>query len=110
MCLKGTAVVNSFLITTEAEGLFIYLFFKILFIYLSVRDWERKRERVGRGGAEGEGQADSVLSTEPDAGLGPTTLGSWPELGPGVRRLADWATQVPLKISWSLNFPKKVTN
>jgi len=29
-----------------------------------------------RGGAEGEGQADSVLSVEPDAGLDPITLRS----------------------------------
>jgi len=29
--------------------------------------------RVG-GGAEGEGQADSVLSAEPDVGLDPMTL------------------------------------
>jgi len=28
----------------------------------------------GGGGAEGGGQADSLLSTEPKAGLNPTTL------------------------------------
>jgi len=36
------------------------------------------RERAG-GGAEGQGQADSTLSREPDAGLDPRTLGSRPE-------------------------------
>jgi len=34
----------------------------------------------GDGGAEGEGQSDSPLSREPDGGLHPRTLKSWPEL------------------------------
>ena len=34
----------------------------------------------GGWGAESEGEADSLLSREPDAGLNPKTLGSWPEL------------------------------
>ena len=33
-----------------------------------------ERERGGEGGRES--QADSMLSTEPDVGLGPMTLGS----------------------------------
>ena len=33
----------------------------------------------GVGGAEGEGQADSPLSREPDAGLDPKTMRSRPE-------------------------------
>ena len=36
---------------------------------------ERDRELV-EGGAEGEGQAESLLSREPDVGLDPRTLGS----------------------------------
>jgi len=28
----------------------------------------------------GEGEADSLMSREPDAGLNPRTLRSWPEL------------------------------
>ena len=43
---------------------------------------ERERERAGTwmgGGAEGEGEAGSPLSREPDAGLYSRTLGSWPE-------------------------------
>jgi len=36
-----------------------------------------------------------VLSREPDMGLGPATLGSWPELKPRVRCFADCATQAP---------------
>ena len=31
------------------------------------------------GGAEGEGEANSLLSREPNVGLNPRTLGSWPE-------------------------------
>lgn len=33
-----------------------------------------------RAGAEGEGEADSPLNKEPDMGLDPRTLESWPEL------------------------------
>ena len=49
-------------------------FFKILFIYLR----ERERATRGRGiGRERENpQADSQLSTEPNVGLNPRTLGS----------------------------------
>ena len=45
--------------------LYIYIFFNILFIYL------RNREQT-----EAEGEADSLLSWEPDAGLDPRTSGS----------------------------------
>ena len=49
------------------------------------------------GGAEKEGerehQADSSLSAEPDMGLDPRTLRSWPEPKAGVRCLIHWATQ-----------------
>ena len=47
-------------------------FFKTLFIYLreSIQAVEM---------AEGEGEAGSLLSREPDAGLDPRTLGSRPE-------------------------------
>lgn len=46
-------------------------FFKILFIYLG----KREREREG-GGAEGERQADSMLSMKSNVELNPTTLRS----------------------------------
>ena len=40
----------------------------------------RDRERAQAGGAaEEEREAGSPLSKEPDAGLDPRTLGSWPE-------------------------------
>lgn len=42
----------------------------ILFIYL----FGRKRERVSGEEAEGKGQTDSALSSEPDLGLSPRTL------------------------------------
>ena len=50
---------------------FLFCFFKILFMYLR----ERKKQQ-SRGWAEGEGEADSLLSREPDSGLNPKTLGS----------------------------------
>jgi len=39
---------------------------------------ERERESTA-GGVAGEGQADSPLTREPDVGLDPGILGSWPE-------------------------------
>ena len=53
------------------------MFLEILFIYLFVRESEQERTHAG-GRAEGE--ADSPLSEELDAGLDPGTLGSWPDL------------------------------
>lgn len=47
-------------------------FFLISFIYL----FERERAEEGRGS---EGEADSLRSGEPNTGLDPETLGSWPE-------------------------------
>ena len=58
-------------LTGHASGplLYIYIFFKDC-IYL--------REGEGTEG-DGEGEADSLLSREPDAGLNPGTPGSRPE-------------------------------
>ena len=53
---------------------------KILFIYLFVRERERVLCPYKQGEQQAEGEADSLLSKEPDAGLNPRTLGSWPEL------------------------------
>ena len=49
---------------------------------------ERGRERMGVG-AEGEGQADSVLSMGPDLGLNPMTLRGWLEMKSRIRCLTD---------------------
>ena len=49
-------------------------FLKILFSYLT-----EKEHKQGEQKAEREGEADSLLSREPDAGLHPRVLGSWPE-------------------------------
>ena len=46
--------------------------------------------------AEGEGETDTPLGREPDVGLDPRTLRSWPELK--AEALTHWATQVPLYI------------
>ena len=48
-----------------------FFFFKVLFIYLTQRE-PKQRERQ----AEGEGEAGSPLSREPEVGLDPRTLGS----------------------------------
>ena len=55
------------------------------------------------GGTEGEGQADSMLSAEPNVGLDPTTLRSWTEPKSREGHLANWVTQAPQKqkISWN---------
>ena len=54
---------------------------------------EREEHEQGKGEG-GEWQAGSLLSREPDTGLNPGTLGSWPE--PKGRSLMDWAIQAPL--------------
>ena len=54
---------------------FSLLFLKILFIYLT----QTERAQAGGAAAEGEREAGFRLSREPDAGLGPRTLGSRPE-------------------------------
>ena len=67
-------------------------------MYLFLRD--RERQRKSRGGAERKGDTESeagsrlwAVSTEPNVGLKPMNLGimTWAK----VRRLTDWATQVP---------------
>ena len=50
----------------------------------------------GGKGREGESQAGSMLSTEPDTGLDPTALQSWPELKSSPYS-TDWAIRVPLE-------------
>ena len=50
---------------------YIFLYFFKDFIYLRETEHAQAEE-----GAEGEGEADSPLSREPDAGLYPRTLGS----------------------------------
>ena len=52
---------------------FVALFFlRILFTYLT----ERERAQAGGVQAEGEGEAGSVQSRDPDVGLHPRILGS----------------------------------
>ena len=74
-----------------------FLFLKKDYIYLFERESEREWAWAGwRAEGERESQADSVPSTEPNAGLHLTTLRSWPEPKSRVQRLTDWATQAPL--------------
>lgn len=58
------------------------------FIYLR----ERESAQEWWGEAEGKEKPDSPLSKDPNVGLNPRTLGSWPELK--ARHLTNWATQV----------------
>jgi len=51
-----------------------------LFAREKTREWERARKQGERQGERENPQADSPLSKEPDAGLDPRTLRSWPEL------------------------------
>ena len=83
--------------------------FVCLFCLFTYFEREREREitqhKQGRGKGRGRGresQAGSTLSEEPDTDLDPTTMRSWPEPKPRVRRLTDWATQVPHKY-WLLD-------
>ena len=62
-----------------------YFYFKdFIRLFISLRE----KERVG-GGVEGNGQADSTLSAEPDPGLDPTALRSPAELKSRVRHLTN---------------------
>ena len=65
-----------------------FFYFQRFYLFI----WHRERERAQAGGA-GEGEADSPLSMEPDVGLYPRTLGSWPEL-----KADSWLTE-PLRHS-----------
>ena len=50
------------------------------FIYLFICERESESEhRQTEWKAESEGEAGSLQSKEPDVGLDPRTLGSWPE-------------------------------
>ena len=53
--------------------IFLLLFFKRFYLFI-----ERERAQAW-GEVEGEGEADSLLSREPDTGLDPRTPGSRPE-------------------------------
>ena len=62
---------------TDFPQVFVCLLFpKILFIYEKERESEHE---LGVGGAKGEGEADSPLSKESSARLGPRAPRSWPE-------------------------------
>ena len=55
---------------------FVFVFFKILFIYLTQSETASEGTQV-RG--VGEGEAGFLLRREPDVGLDPRMLGSCPE-------------------------------
>ena len=52
------------------------LLFKIFYLFI----WQRQRQREHKQwGCQGEGEVSSLQSRDPDAGLDPRTLRSWPE-------------------------------
>ena len=67
--------------------IFIYYYFK-RFIYLG-------ESRVRGWGGRRESQSASLLSMEPNAGLDPATLRSWPKPKSRLGRSTDRATQAP---------------
>ena len=77
-------------------GIF-FLFKKILikFISLFLRERERKRGREAGKGRERIPSRVYTVSTEPDVGLDPRTVSSWPEPKLRVERLTNWATRGP---------------
>ena len=54
------------------------LYYSQHIVYLFDRERERERAQAG-GAAEGEGEAGFPLSREPNMGLDPRNLGSYPE-------------------------------
>ena len=73
-----------------SSQVFLFIYFFKDFIY----SFDRQRSQVGReAGRERGREASSPLSREPDAGLDPRTLRSWPELK--AEALTHWATQAP---------------
>ena len=77
---------NHFTIHLVSHSLSLSLL-KIVLVCLFV--FERENARPSQGGAEVErgrkSQAGSTLSMEPDTGIDPMILGSWPELKWGVQ-------------------------
>ena len=82
-------------------GSFISFYFQLLGIFKKYfLFFERKRASMSRGGAERDGdrgsKAGSVLTaSSPVWGLNSWTMRSQVELRSRVRRLTNWATQVP---------------
>ena len=67
-----TALFKSLQLETHKSNRIVFFFLRLYLIYLL----ERVRERMNGGGPEGDGEADSLLSREPDVGLDPRTPGS----------------------------------
>ena len=60
----------------ECKEYFLFIYFKDFYLFT----WDRERERAHKQGeGQAEGEADSLLSKEPDVGLDSRNLGSWPE-------------------------------
>ena len=68
-------------------------FFLKKWFYLFI--WQREREhKQAKLQAEGEGEAGSLLSRGPNAGMDPRTLGSWPEQKADINPLSHQAPQI----------------
>ena len=80
------------------------IYHSLLFVCFCFRMRERESSREAEWEGDRESQASSASSVEPNKGLNPTTLRSWPESKPTVRRTTNWANQAP--ISQQIHSPK----
>ena len=81
---------------SNSDNLHIWTHYFLKKIYLLILKRERERRGTGRGrGREIQAEADSAVSTEPNAGLHLMTLRSGPQQKPRAGHWNDCATQVP---------------
>ena len=76
-------------------------FFKDLFVYF----WETVSRGRGRRRGRENLQADSLLSTDPDAGLYLRIPRPWPDLKSRAGCPNDWATQVLWNVGFQITSP-----
>ena len=95
-------------VSSFSGNFFSFFFFNFYFIVERVcvqvgkscrrreRERQTERERERETDREREFQAESTPSVDPNTGLDPTMVGSWPEPKPRVRYSTNWATQESL--------------
>ena len=93
--LPTTVYKSPYLSTSSPTLVSLIVFLIVFFLKFYLFIWQREITSRQRG-RQREEEAGSLLSREPDAGLHPRTLRSWPE--PKAEILIHWATQAPLLI------------